>query len=142
MENPAAPGGVTPGAEPVSRPLTDLPPSAGGHRVSRPPGTSGVLEMACATGGNGDRYRTVQYDLLRAYQRFTAAVTRTGSTRSEARAQVEVIVDNVIKDSRIVRLDSGADVSAPVAGANQLELRLTCEEPAGTVTFTDARLTR
>jgi hypothetical protein len=133
---------ANPTAADAGKPLTDLPPAAGGSQVNHPAGTSGVLEMPCATGGNGDRYRAVRYDLLGAYQRFTAHVTRAGSTRPEARAQIEVILDSTVKDRRTIRLGEEADVAASVAGGQQLELRLTCEEPAGTVTFTDARLTR
>jgi hypothetical protein len=121
--------------------LTDLPPVAGADRVSRPPKTSGTLDMPCATGSEGDLRRVVEYDLLRGYTSFRAVVTRSGGIRPEAAVQVEVIVDAAVRDNAVLHSGEQADLSADITGAASLQLRLTCQEPAGKVTFADALLT-
>jgi hypothetical protein len=125
----------------TGRPLTDLSPAAGADRVSRPSGTSGTLDMPCASGRGGDLRRVVEYDLLRGYSSFRARVTRSASTRPEARIQVEVIVDAVVRDNVVLHPGEQAEVLADLTDAASLKLRLTCQEPAGKVTFTDAVLT-
>jgi hypothetical protein len=122
--------------------LTDLPPAAGGSSVTRPVGTSGVLEMPCATADGVDRYRAVRYSLLKSYRSLQTHVTSGGAARSETKAQVEFIVDNIVVANRVLLRDQSADMDVSLTGKQTLELRLTCEEPAGKVTFERSYLTR
>jgi len=130
---------TVPGGQP-GRYLTDLPPSAGAGSAVIPPGTRGVLQVRCATGQTGDRYRFVEYDLLGAYAGLTARASVAGPIRPESQAEVEVFTDGRLADNHVFSPRQQADLAAALTGAQQLRLQVTCQDPAGTVTISSALL--
>ena len=137
VAGPTSPGSAPPAA--TARYLTELTPAAGAGEVQRVGARS--LVMRCGSGEGDDRHREVTYDLPRTgYREFRTAV-RTAGER-ETRVQVTVLVDRTVAAQPILVAGDTRQLTADVAGAARLSLRITCDPGAGPATFADPGLYR
>ena len=142
----AGPAGPTPSASgpPASGStvnLTDIAPSAGAINLTRS-SSPGVLVLPCPTNQSNDRSRIVSYDLLRSYHGLTGSASVAGFSRAEAKAEVEVLVDDVRVDNKVFAPGEQVPLAATLDGADRVSLRITCGQSDGTVTITSAKLYR
>ena len=121
--------------------LTDIVPESGAINLGRSD-SPGVLDLPCPTNQSNDRSRTVSYDLLGAYHGLTGLASVSGFSRAEAKAEVEVLVDDVRVDNKVFAPGEQAPLAATLDGAQRVAIRITCGQSDGTVTISAARLSR
>lgn len=160
---PAGAGGVSaPGSTPPSTPpgtppsttsttpttstsagqryLTELTPASGGGFVQRIGGTHS-LTMSCPTGESVDFKRSVTYDLPRAGY-ATLRLTALPTGERDTRVEVRLLVDDAVRGDQVITAGDSKPFQTGVAGSGTVELEITCDPKAKSVTFADPTLLR
>src|SRR5262249_17517859 len=123
--------------------LTSVPVAAGAVYLQ----TGGKLGphdfvMQCGSGQSDDQSRKVEWNVVGSYARLTMTVTPSGQVDPETLTQVEVLADDIQVDNNpALVLGRPTRLDAPISGAHQVALRLTCQSPFVHVTFSGALLT-
>jgi hypothetical protein len=130
------------------RRLTTLEPAEGAGLIKEIPPRD--LEMPCPTNQSDDRSRQVVYKLPAAYQRFAATAAAAGPADPESLAQVSVFAqdryDRSDREREVARqtgrLTEQLALTADIAGARALTIRIQCQSRAVVVRFADPRVSR
>lgn len=161
----AAHGGPTTAVEPTSpgsgQPAVFLSPAdleqGKANLVSLPrplrgqPAYAHALTIACPSNQTTDLFREVVYPLAQRYLTFQTTVVPYREPAADRLVTVEVLVGWPQRDgttrveeaaaARSVRVGEQRAVGAPVEGARDLRLRVTCERPDLVVVLAEPRLT-
>jgi hypothetical protein len=138
--------------------LSDLPPQAGAaNLVALPkalredPAFAGSLAISCPTNQTNDRHREVTYLLRGQHSDFTARIQSSFPDNPTLRATLTVIGGYKERDGTITRreISTGlatagqwATLSADVERAEEMTLRVRCDEPAGVVILSRGQVSR
>ena len=146
-QHPTNPSNPTQTTAPNERHLAELPLAQGGGAVQ----VSGRdLSMPCGSGQSDDQYRQIVYELPGPYTSFTTDATAKGKADVEASVGVQVFVrarqeksDRTLEARRIaLTANTSQPLTADVADARAILLRITCSASTLNVTFTDPRIGR
>ena len=138
--------------------LSGLAPQSGGANLTvlprtlrGQPGYQHAVVIACPTNQSDDKERSVTYLLRGRYLDLSGTAVPAFSGDREATARVTVLTGLRERDdtmtwreqtARNSTMDKPAGVTAEVAGAEELTLRVQCSHPEGVVVLADIRLTR
>jgi hypothetical protein len=149
QQNPTdAPNPSRTGAAANERHLAELPLAQGGGAVTVIDGRD--LSVPCGSGQSDDLYRQIEYELPGPYASFATRATVSGKADVEASVGVQVFVrarqersNRTLEAGRVVLQGNGSEpVTADIAQARAILLRITCSVPTLNVTFTDPRIAR
>jgi len=141
---PSQPPTRTPLPDAEIRYLRDLAPASGAINLDREAMTAGrdahEVVLPCGSGRSNDQEREVRYQLRSRYAVFSTDIRIRGDADPDIRAQVIVLSDESLVLSKHLRLGQSFALSADVAGAELLTLRLRCESIALSAAFAEASL--
>lgn len=143
---PGTPPSTPPSTPPTTstsagqRYLTELTPASGGGFVQRIGGTHS-LTMSCATGDSVDFKRSVTYDLPHAGY-ATLRLTALPTGERDTRIEVRLLVDDVVRGDQVITAGESKPFVTGLAGSGTVELEITCDPGAKSVTFADPALYR
>ncbi|MFR9776246.1 hypothetical protein ACL02O_09295 [Micromonospora sp. MS34] len=137
--------------------LDSLPVKAGAGNIVELPrpltgqaGLDRAIAVRCPQNTAQDKQREVTYELRRRYQDLTVTVRAYSPDDPPAAVRLTVnvavrradgTVDRLARGSADARQDAPGRLTADVAGADDLTLRVECESPASVVMLADARIT-
>jgi hypothetical protein len=147
-QNPTSAPSPSRASAPNERHLAELQLAQGGGAVNVIDGRD--LSMPCGSGQSDDRFRQIEYELPGPYTSFTTRATGSGKADLEASVGVQVFVrarqeisDRTLEAGRVVLRGNGSEpLTADIAHARAILLRITCSVPTLNVSFTDPRIRR
>jgi hypothetical protein len=137
------------GGQELSQYLSELTPTGGGanlaplpRSISGDPSYSHAIAMPCGSGQVDDQFREITYSLRGRYLGLAAVVRPLQEPATPVNIQVQVFRDDQLTANVILDAAATKPLSADLAGAAELKIRVTCELSSPIVILNEAAVSR